>query len=832
MALSVYKGTISQKTSTGSQGYTGIGFQPKALLLFGGLLTANGTTPHATHSMGFVASSSDRRYSCYVDKDNVTVTVARRRWSNDKAFGIIDNAGTVLCECDLTSFDSDGFTLNWGTADATARIIHVIAIGGTNVTNVKGGEQTRRTSTGSQAVTGIGFQPTVGFFMSNDASTTGNATDAHYSFGFAANSTNEGVCMAQSAHDLGDSEASRYLSDTATIGSHNTSSGSGLRALADFTSFDSDGYTLNWSTVNANAYYYAYLLIKGDFKADVLSWTKITTTGDDAKTGVGFTPKLIIHQGHQNTSTGSSTQARHSLGAATGTSNYGTVAFASQTAAATSRTDCDHRTDSTLDFMTEGAPTTPTINDRATHVAFGTDGFTINWGTSSASARRVLTLSIGGETQTIAPTGLSSAEAIGSHTIATAGGGTQTITCTALASAEAFGTAKFGHYLLPSAIASATAFGTAVLTPGVVTLLPSAITTAEAFGTAKLGHYLLPSAIATAEAFGTAVIAPGTAYILPSGIATAAAFGTAVLTPGVVYILPTGITSGETIGSATVVPGARTLSPSAITSAEAFGTASLGFIIYPSAIGTGAAFGTAVLTPGTAYILPTGIASATAFGTAVITPGVAYILPSGIATAEAFGTHAITNGVQFLIPTGITTGEAFGTHTVTPGVAYILPSAITTANTFGTAVLVPGAVIITPSGITTGETFGTHTVTPGAVTLLPSGITTGETFGTASLGFILYPSAITTGEAFGTHTVTPGTAYILPGGIATAEAFGTLWIATAAGVPFIILHAVQRTEPYTAGTRRFLLNASARRVEFKAFERVFVFHARKTQDFE
>lgn len=136
------------------------------------------------------------------------------------------------------------------------------------------------------------------------------------------------------------------------------------------------------------------------------------------------------------------------------------------------------------------------------------------------------------------------------------GGGSQSITPTGLSSAEAFGTAVIGRgavSITPSGIASLEAFGTAVLS-SLYTITANAIATAEAFGTAVLSTgavSVLPSGITTAEAIGAAVVSQGFA-ILPLSIESLEALGNPVLTVGNVTILPAGIASSETIGAAIV----------------------------------------------------------------------------------------------------------------------------------------------------------------------------------------------------------------------------------------------------------------------------------------
>lgn len=131
---SVKAGSFNQKTSTGSQSITGVGFPPKFLLLSSfGKATAAGQIADAKRSIGFASGATERGYVASASTDASTPkSAASSRISNANILGVITAGGatpTVLSEADLTSFDADGFTLNWGTADATAREICYLAVG-------------------------------------------------------------------------------------------------------------------------------------------------------------------------------------------------------------------------------------------------------------------------------------------------------------------------------------------------------------------------------------------------------------------------------------------------------------------------------------------------------------------------------------------------------------------------------------------------------------------------------------------------------------------------------------------------------------------------------
>lgn len=131
--LSSQLSTFNQKTSTGTQAVTGIPFTPKALLTFSiARATSASGQANSNYSIGCALSSSNRRAvaACGSDAQIVTSLTGRRSTEAQAITLLSDGTPTVVAEADFTSFDLlTGFTVNWGTADATAREIIYLALG-------------------------------------------------------------------------------------------------------------------------------------------------------------------------------------------------------------------------------------------------------------------------------------------------------------------------------------------------------------------------------------------------------------------------------------------------------------------------------------------------------------------------------------------------------------------------------------------------------------------------------------------------------------------------------------------------------------------------------
>jgi len=188
----------------------------------------------------------------------------------------------------------------------------------------------------------------------------------------------------------------------------------------------------------------------------------------------------------------------------------------------------------------------------------------------------------------------------------------QTIAPSGIASAQAFGSAKFGLKLLPTSLSSLEAFGSHTIQNVGNEILPSGIASTEAFGTSKITQYLAPSGIASAEAIGTASL---TLHLAPPGIATAEAIGSHTVTLLLQFLAPEGIDSQEAFGDPIEVRLTQEISPPSIAPQEAFGTATVTLFISSSGIGSGESFGSSVIT---LSIVPSGIATAEVFGSTII----------------------------------------------------------------------------------------------------------------------------------------------------------------------------------------------------------------------
>jgi hypothetical protein len=387
MALNVKVGSFTGSGSTGNQAVTGVGFQPSLVIFWWNLATADGSAIDAIFGFGAGISSSDRRAGGNFSQDAVTSS-ANNAW-NQSATCIYAPGGTP--RADFVSQDSDGFTINWAVSSVV--VINYLALGGSDLTNAKTGAIAAKTTTGNQAYAGVGFQPTCLILFAGKYSTDplDQATNGAAMIGFATSATARGCVSWRNKNGANPQVAKHRQSKTKCAISLTDA---GVFTEADFVSFDTDGFTLNFTTAGGSADVCYYIALRGpQFK--VAAFNQATSTGNQSLNGAGFTPKAALMMSANDIAANDDTTAAHalvSLGAATGTSERGCM-WAGETDGV-SPTQADHNLDRTklIKTMTQN---TLAVTSAADHVSFDSDGQTINNTTADATSREILVLWMG-----------------------------------------------------------------------------------------------------------------------------------------------------------------------------------------------------------------------------------------------------------------------------------------------------------------------------------------------------------------------------------------------------------------------------------------------------
>lgn len=120
-------GVETQKTSTGTKATTGVGSKPHALMLLGAMKTAALNDDQA-FTLGAASGADAQTVQAVFELDNQAAASLSAQLSDGNIITHLNATETILAEAALQSLDADGYTLNWTTADATAREFLFLAL--------------------------------------------------------------------------------------------------------------------------------------------------------------------------------------------------------------------------------------------------------------------------------------------------------------------------------------------------------------------------------------------------------------------------------------------------------------------------------------------------------------------------------------------------------------------------------------------------------------------------------------------------------------------------------------------------------------------------------
>lgn len=244
-----------------NQSITGIGFEPEGLILLqiGGV---GSTFPQSFNSsiliMGFGDAALNQGVVQAQDADAQAVTLNIGAQLTDAVlcdFSVVSEA--LARKASLASLDVDGFTLTYSNNFNSTDVTIYLALKGLNF---KVGAFNKSTGGApvSQGVTGIGFEPEALLLASWQRTSSGaGARGVRFGIG-GSDGTRERALAYQSEHNNTTSQANEITKTDKTFIVCNNDT-PGIDAEADLSSFDSDGFTLGWTTNNAVATQILYL---------------------------------------------------------------------------------------------------------------------------------------------------------------------------------------------------------------------------------------------------------------------------------------------------------------------------------------------------------------------------------------------------------------------------------------------------------------------------------------------------------------------------------------------------------------------------------------------
>ena len=401
MGVSVKTGRFSTRSGTGTQDITDVGFQPKALIIFGNPTGAYDTFSEVVICDYGISDGTNHASVCFSSVDNSTTSDTYSNVSNSTILNTFNESGTEVYRVTV-SFLSNGFQLNYAVNTAANLIYGYIAIGGTDITNVKVGTQSiGTTTTGNKAYTGVGFQPdfliaaSTNFLPTASAYTFNNTAEANAGLVLSAmKSSSERWTVSVASEDARTtSDTWKYQRGDKCFAYLDNTTG-GLLAEADFVSFDSDGFTWNYTTnttSNNQNGPFIYLAIKGGVW-DVSHFQSPTTnTTVQTNTSSGATLKGVQFANVTSTLITSTTISAHNhldMGASDGTTPYGSTIHDTDAAGNMINVRVISNTYVIKHITAAATATSSTIQGRAT-VSLSTSSFTTTWTSTDGTQRYI-----------------------------------------------------------------------------------------------------------------------------------------------------------------------------------------------------------------------------------------------------------------------------------------------------------------------------------------------------------------------------------------------------------------------------------------------------------
>lgn len=269
-SVSITTQALKAASGPGSINYTGVGFEPDFILLIGPGVT-NTRTVDAGFFVGAASSTSNQGVAGFFSDDGDTAMDSWGYARSGEIIGIPDPSGVPSRVATLTSFDADGFSVDYtnDTGGSSTASFGVLAIAGTAEWFVDG-FTTSVTGAATVARSGYGFQPAAVMVIGagrTESTTEVNTADSVLCIGAALSASDR-----QAVTFTDDNGAATSIIQTGVeydqVYQHLNSADGSVLGLMDVQSIDSDGVT--------------YVMDDGD---DAANWVFSWAVGNDPVAG-------------------------------------------------------------------------------------------------------------------------------------------------------------------------------------------------------------------------------------------------------------------------------------------------------------------------------------------------------------------------------------------------------------------------------------------------------------------------------------------------------------------------------------------------------------------
>lgn len=261
-------GTFTKRNGTGLQTVGGIGFRPKAIIFFWTAQTTTGFNANVNAGIGMTDGTSQNAVSVTM-RDNRGRSDQGRRFSSTDCIIFLSGGGppTLVARAQLSSFNNDGFIVNWVTnTNAQPYIINYVAFGGDEI-EAKVNSFNLTNAPGIQNVTGIGFKPDTVFFLwtrTQGGNQNTNLARSQLGFGFAKSNTEQGAIVQAGSDNVRNNNDKRWQQRTDSCILLLTDVNPPTQdAVVSLVSMNIDGFSINKLDPPAANNTIYYLAIKG-----------------------------------------------------------------------------------------------------------------------------------------------------------------------------------------------------------------------------------------------------------------------------------------------------------------------------------------------------------------------------------------------------------------------------------------------------------------------------------------------------------------------------------------------------------------------------------------
>lgn len=315
---------------------TGLSFQPKAIRFIScGHTAGGGGGGNGMVMMGMAAATTGgggtkQRCSVTLDQDGITSFNHRSANRSDACIVALTTGGAVDGQAALTTFNADGFTVNRSNAFSVDIRVMAICYGGTDITDIEIGTYntpiagtppfTEDITTGFTCVD----NEAIGFLMScRGPADNGGAVDSDLALGaFTSPSSQYAYCGGANDANASVTQCIKHLDTTQCYAGVNAAVTSLIRR-AQFTSWITNGFRLQWNEIFTQSAVVYWMVIKGG-KWKILSGTTATTATTVSVAGTGFTVVggvVLSHLTGQNSVDAVSAGDQMSIGGFSGPTN-------------------------------------------------------------------------------------------------------------------------------------------------------------------------------------------------------------------------------------------------------------------------------------------------------------------------------------------------------------------------------------------------------------------------------------------------------------------------------------------------------------------------------